>query len=218
MASLVLGHAKRRSVLLAAALAALLLVIGVAAYAVWSNARSSEARVAKLQNQHMEANVSLTAIRANVYRSAILTRDYLLDWDPAHTDDYVRQFKIIQTSTESSLRSLEASGLDEEQRGAVRRLRAELATYWDPTEIMLDWSPEQMRAQRAKMLRQRVGRRREIFALTEAVERLMATNFENERHRLTTAAHDFRTSLGLTTCIALLLGLGIAGGTFARMR
>ncbi len=49
----------RRSILLAAALAALLLVIGVSAFAVWWSARSSQERVAALQNAHMQAGVAL---------------------------------------------------------------------------------------------------------------------------------------------------------------
>ena len=67
------------------------------------------------------------------------------------------------------------------------------------------------------MLRQRVRKRQEIFALAEQVEQLVTANFVKERQRITTADQEFRTSLGWTTGIALLLGLAIAGGTLARM-
>ena len=207
----------RRSIWLAAALAALLLVISVSAFAVWWSARSSQERVAALQNAHMQAGVKLAAIRANVYLNAILTRDYLLDPDASHAQQYIDQFNTIQTNTEESFRSLEASGLDEKQKAALNRLHNELATYWDPTEVVLDWSPEEKRAQRAEMLRQRVRRRQEIFGLAEQVENLVTANFVRERERITTADREFRISLGWTTGIALLLGLAIAGGTLARM-
>ena len=107
--------------------------------------------------------------------------------------------------------------MDEAQKAALNHLREELAAYWDPTEVILDWSPEEKRAQRAEMLRQRVGKRQEIFALAEQVEQLVTTNFVKERQRITTADQEFRTSLGWTTGIALLLGLAIAAGTLARM-
>jgi signal transduction histidine kinase len=207
----------RRSILLAAALAALLVVIGVSAFAVWRNARNSQEHVAALQNAHMEAGVALASIRANVYLNAILTRDYLLDQDPSHATQYFEQFAAIQAKTEESFRALRASGLDAEQEAALNHLHEELATYWDPTEVVLDWSPEEKRAQRAEMLRQRVRRRQEIFALAEQAERLVTTNFVKERQKITTADREFRISLGWTTGIALLLGLGIAGGTLARM-
>ena len=207
----------RKSILLAAALAALLLVISLSAFAVWWSARNSQERVGALQSAHMQAGVALAAIRANVYLNAILTRDYLLDSDWSHAQQYIDQFNTIQTNTEESFRSLEASSLDENQKAALNHLRRELATYWDPTEVVLDWSPEEKRVQRAEMLRQRVRRRQEIFALAEQAENLVTANFVRERQRITTADREFRISLGWTTGIALLLGLAIAGGTLARM-
>lgn len=207
----------RRSILLAVALAALLLVIGASAFAVWWNARSSQERVGASQKAHMQAGVELAAIRANVYLNAILTRDFLLDSDSTHAQQYIDQFELIQANTEKSFRTLEALGLDDEQKVALNQLRKELTAYWDPTEVVLDWNPEEKRAQRAEMLRQRVRRRQEIFALAEQVERLVTANFTRERQRITTADHEFRVSLGWTTGIALLLGFAIAGGTLARM-
>jgi hypothetical protein len=207
----------RRSVLLAVGLAALLLLIGTSAFVVWWNARNSQERVAALQNAHMQTGVALAAIRANVYLNAILTRDYLLDPDASHGQQYVNQFSAIQAKTQESFRTLEGSGLDDEQKKAVSHLRQELAAYWDPTEVILDWTPEEKRAQRAAILRQRVRRRQEIFALAEQVESLVTANFVRERQRITSADREFRMSLGWITGVAMLFGLGIAGGTLTRM-
>ena len=113
----------RRSIFLAAALAALLLVIGVSAFAVWSNARNSQERVAALQKAQIEAGVALAAIRANVYLNAILTRDYLLDLDASHAQQYVDQFNSIRAKTDESFRTLEASGQDDQQKAALKQLR-----------------------------------------------------------------------------------------------
>jgi len=189
----------RRSILLAAALAALLLVIGVSAFAIWWTARISQDRVARLQNAHMRAGVALSAIRANVYLNAILTRDYLLDSDASHARQYINQFNRIQANTDDSFGTIEALGLDNGQRSAIARLRRELAEYWDPTQVVLDWSPEEKRTQRAEMLAQRVRRREEIFALADQAERLMAANFEKERQRITSEDREFNVSLGWTT-------------------
>ena len=207
-----------RSILLALALAALLLVIGASSFAVWWSARTSQERVAALQNAHMQAGVALAAIRANVYLSAILTRDYLLDSDTSHAPQYIDQFNRIRANTEDSFRILEALGLDDAQKTALNQLRKELNKYWDPTEVILDWSPEEKRAQRSEMLHQRVRRRQEIFALAEQVENLVSANFTRERQRITSADEEFRMSVGWTTGIALLFGFAIAGGTLVRLR
>jgi len=207
----------RRSILLAAGLAALLLIIGVSAFAIWWNAKHSQDRVAALQRAHMQAGLALASIRANVYLNAILTRDYLLDPDSSHAQRYVDQFKAIQADTEESFRTLDSSRLDDEQKGALRELQNELTAYWDPTEVVLDWSPEEKRTQRSEMLRQRVRRREEIFALAAQVEHLVSANFSKERQRITNLDQEFRMSLGWTTGFALLFGFAIAGGTLARM-
>jgi len=165
----------------------------------------------------MEAGQALATLRANVYLNAILTRDYLLDSDPAHAQQYIDQFNRIRENTEDSFRTLDALGLEDEQKPALNKLREELSAYWDPTEVVLDWSPEEKRAQRSEMLRQRLRRREEIFALAGQVESLVTANFTRERQRITTADQEFRMSLGWTTGIALMFGLAIAGGTLARM-
>ncbi len=207
----------RRSIVLAVALAGLLLVIAASAFAVWWNAKNSQDRVASLQSAHIDVAVALATIRANVYLNAILTRDYLLDSDPTHAQVYFDQFERIQAKTEDSFRTLDTLGLDSQQKNALNELRKQLRAYWDPTEVVLDWSPQEKRAQRSEMLRQRVRRRQEIFALAEQVERLVTANFTRERQRIMTADQEFRNSLGWTTGFALLLGLAIAGGTLARM-
>jgi signal transduction histidine kinase len=207
----------RRSILLTVAFSALLLVIAASAFAVWRNATNALNRVAALHYSHMQAGSALSSIRANVYLTGILTRDYLLDPDPVHAQQYSDQFNSIRESTEDSFRILGAGSPDEEQRAALERLRRELDAYWDPTEIALDWTPDEKRAHHNRVLRQRIRRRTEIFALTDQVDKLMTANFLRERQRLTNANREFQSSLGWTTGIALVFGFGIAGVTLARM-
>ena len=207
----------RRSFLLAAAFAALLVVIGMSAFAVWRNATTAQTRVAALQNAHMQAGAALATIRTNVYLTGILTRDYLLDPDLTHAPQYIDQFKQIQAATDRAFKVLESTGQDSQQRAALHKLRSELDLYWDPTEIVLDWTPEEKRARRYYVLRQRVRRRQEIFALAGQVESLISNNFARERQRITSADREFRASLGWITGISLVLSIGIVVATLFRM-
>ena len=208
---------RRSTIFLAVAFAALLLVIAASAFAVWRNATVAQMRVAEPHSAHMRAGSALASIRANVYSTGILARDYLLDVDASHVQQYIDQFQTIRDSTQQAFQTLGASSQDDLQRQALRRLRSELELYWDPTEIMLDWTPEEKRAQRAQVLRQRVRRRQDIFALAGQVEKLITDNFIRERARLTTADRDFRNSLGWITGIALLLSSCIAALALSRM-
>jgi signal transduction histidine kinase len=209
---------RQRSVFLVAALASLLLVIAGTAFVLWSNATRSQERVATLQTTYSETAAALADIRANVYLAAILTRDYLLDPDPSHARPYIDQFDAIRSGTERDLATIEKSGLDESQRLAVKKLREGLGLYWNSTQTVLDWTPEEKRAQRLDMLRNRVRRREEIFALAGDIERLVGANFQHQRSRITSADQDLRTSLGLTTLLFLVAGFAISGATLTRMR
>ncbi len=207
----------RRSIFLAVAFAALLFVTGVSSLAVWRNAREARERLARLHEAHMRAGSALVTIRTNVYRTAILNRDYLLDPDPGNAQQYIEQFSAIHGSTEQALRTVESSGLGDEQLAAVGKLRHELERYWDPTEIMLDWTPAEKRVQRAQMLKERLKLRKEVFNLANQVEDMIAANFAAERQRTASADRDFEASLAWTSLAALLLGMAIAAATVFRM-
>ena len=207
----------RKPMLLGSAFAALLLVIGISCFAVWRSATLAQQRVAALHDAHTQAGAALSAIRANVYLTAVLTRDYLLDQDPSRAPQYIEQFTSIRNDTERSFRLLQSTAGDEQQRQALAKLSAEVNSYWDPTETALDWTPEEKRAQRNALLRQRLHRRQEIFELVRRAEDLMSTNFRRERQRVTRADQEFRSSLVWITFAALAFGFVIAGTTLARM-
>src|SRR5262245_7769865 len=103
------------SVVLVSSFVALLLVIAGAAFEVWRNARSAQEHVAALHRAHLEAGGALAGIRASVYLTGILTRDYLLDSEPGHEEQYIRQFEDIRSKTEQSFKTLEALGGDDQK-------------------------------------------------------------------------------------------------------
>jgi signal transduction histidine kinase len=200
------------------AFAALLCVSALAAWGVWRNAREAQAQIAALHARDLRTHDALAAIRSSVYLIAILTRDYLLDPDLASVRDYVNQFNAIQASAKSNFETLNQAAQDDAQRSTVILLRMQLEAYWDTTQVMLDWSPEQKQAQRTDLLRQRMHRRQEIFALTERIEQLTSQTSAEERERIAAADRGFQSSLTWIAGGALLLGLGISGFTLARMR
>ena len=207
----------RKPIFLAFGFAALLLVLALSAFSVWRNATVAQERVSSLHEAHMRTGAVLATIRSNVYLIALLTRDYLLDSEPAQAQHYVEQLNDIRKATEESFHVLEWPGQSLEERAAVQKLEREFGAYWDPTEIALDWTPAEKRAQRDEVLKQRVRRREEVFALTSQVEQLTTENYRRERERITGLDRDFRSSLGWTSGVALLLGLGIAIATMGRM-
>jgi signal transduction histidine kinase len=202
----------RRSILLALAFSSLLLITAGAVFAVWQGAGAAQREVAALHRGHLEAGDALASIRANVFLGGILTRDYLLDADPSHAARYARQFDEIRSGTERNFRTLAAPESNQPEKAAIENLRREVNRYWDPTEIALDWSPEEKAARRRGVLDERVRHREEIVELATQLEGLMSANFTAERARITSADRRFRSSLAWTAVLALLLvsGIGVA--------
>jgi signal transduction histidine kinase len=207
----------RRSNLLAFAFASLLLIIGGAAFAIWRGAEKARRETATLHSEHLAAGEALASIRANVFLSGILTRDYLLDPDPSQAARYADQFNSIRLNTERSFQTLSELGHSPEEKMALERLHGEVNSYWDPTKIVLNGTPGEMKARRTAFLEDRVRHREEIVDLASQVEQLMTANFSSERERITSADDQFQRSLAWTTVLALVLGLGIAAATVTHM-
>lgn len=208
---------KRTSILLAFAFTGLLTIIGAAAVAIWYGAGSAQREVNALHSTHLAAGDALATIRANVFLAGILTRDYLLDPDPSTSARYAAQFDTIRNDTDRSFRTLVASSQGDEERRTLNELRKEVSGYWDPTTTALNWTSLQKAANRTAFLQDRIRHREEIVELAGRVEQLMSANFAAEKSRITSANARFESSLGWTTGVALLLALGIAGATLARM-
>jgi signal transduction histidine kinase len=206
-----------KSLLLGVAFGALLVVLALSAIAVWRSATIAQNHVAELHAASTKATTALSAIRSDIYLTAILTRDYLLDPDRSGVPQYMRQFEEIQSDIQKGFSVLESTIQDEQQRRALSRLREELNAYVSPTETALDWTPQEKSAHGYAVLRQRVHRRQEIFGLVQQAETLIGNNFDRERQRITRADEDFRRSFAWITGAALGIGLGIASLTLTRM-
>lgn len=208
----------RKSVLLAAAFAALLLVIGVSSVVSWQTSASTRQTINTLHEAHLKSGIALASIQSDVFQSGVLIRDYLLDADPRTLKSYIAQFDEIRGNTKRNFDVLKSFAQDAAQRSAIEDLESKLQAYWDPTEVALDWTPEEKAARRSHLLRQKVRKREEIARLAKDVEELIATNFARERNRVSEAQRHARVLLSLSTAIALVLGFAIAGLTLLRMR
>jgi signal transduction histidine kinase len=208
----------RKSILLGAAFGGLVVMIALLAVGVWRSAKSAQERIAELHGASNAVATALSNIRSDVYLTAILTRDYLLDADRSRVPQYLAQFVKIRRSLETAFSVLQSAAQDEEQRKALSRLHNEVEGYLRPTETALDWTPQQKHRLGSAVLRQRVSRRQEIFALVNRAETLIGANFEREHQRITHADGDFRRSFVLITAAALGIALVIAGLTLSRMR
>ncbi len=207
----------RRSIFLVTAFAALLAICGGAAWAVWRNTRDAQANATRIHERDMAIHEALAQVRSDLYLTAILARDALLE-DFATPADYVKQLDELKEGTDTALLALRARISGPELEDATGKLEAELRAYHDATEALLAWTPQQRLSERQNALRLRVGRRRDILALTKRIETLTVKSSAEQKELIADADKYFRTSLGWIAGVALLLGSGVAAFTFFRMR
>lgn len=207
----------RRSIFIAAAFAALFVISGAAGWAVWTNTRRAQEEASALHRHDTEVREALVDVQTNVYMTAILARDFLLDSDVTD-DDYVGQFASMRTRIASNLGVLRQSLTDPESQTTLARLTAEVDEYNAITEELFRLNPLRSTADRDEVLRRRTGRRRDILSLTERLASLAAQSSGNEEALLAEADESFRSSLGYIAGMTLLLGLGVALLTLVRMR
>jgi signal transduction histidine kinase len=211
------GVRLRKSYLLAAAFATLVLVIAITGLAAWQKGTLLMHHVTEVHSTHKRAGDALQRIRENGYLVSILIRDYLLDPDAAHTQVYIDQFQGIQAETQEAFKVLQKMGLDNAQRKALEELRGGLLLHWDPTEIALDLTPEEKAARRTQLLRQRVRRREEIFQLAAQVQHLLDENLKREQAGIAKAEEGFAMFLWWSTLAGSILAVGIAAVTLIRL-
>jgi signal transduction histidine kinase len=210
----------RRTALLAGAFAALLLVTGFSGFAIWRNATNAQAKISSLYNTHVEAETALASMRANVYLTGILTRDYLLDPQSGRAkEDKLRLQGIGNRISEEFrlLRSAARAAKNDDELAALDQLEKGVDAYWDSTLQMLDWPTALVRRQRSDFLRARVSRRDQIDQFAGKVEALMSSGFSRTKEQMAHTDLQFRSSLAWTACIALFLCIGIAGTAMFRM-
>lgn len=206
-----------RSISLIAAFGALLVISCGAAWAIWSNTQSAQDSAARLHRRDLTIQAALDEVRSNVFLSAILARDFLLEDAPSNVD-YAQQFTALHARTEASLRTLSEQNISDELQSPVRQLTTELEEYARSNDLLVSWTPRQRMELRENALRQRVGRRRDILALTDRIATVSAESSSRQRTLSQAGDRTFRVSLAWIAGIALLLGAGVAGFAVHRMR
>ena len=205
----------RRSTLLAAAFAALLVISAVAALAVWRNTRTAQAEAASLYQQEFAVQTALADLRSGVYLSAILVRDLLLE--PGDPADRNTQFEEIGVRIRRGLSVLNEVLKTSDARLSLARLTSELESYNKSTEDILKLSRADQAQRRSDILRARTDVRREILQLTEIIETVARQNSEQERGVMEAGNAAFRSSLAWIVGIGLFLGAGVTALAWTRM-
>jgi len=121
---------------LVAGFGALLLLIGVAgvdALAVLRAVRTSETQV---RDAYLRRDSLVEDIRAGIYQSATVVRDYLLAGAAADARQETERWRDVRSKTEAAIQAYSVD-MDARARPLFNTLRADLASYWQLQEDVL---------------------------------------------------------------------------------
>lgn len=176
-----------------------------------------EVRNDQIRRDYFNRDRILEQLKSDIYQSGTYVRDFLLDPDPVHAEIHKQEFDAARSRIEAMLAEYDGM-LRPEERGPFSRFTAELKEYFDSLQPALNWNASDRRKLGYRFMRDSLlPRRMVIVHLADQISRV------NERQMRVGAAQvaelfgSFRQSLIGLLVLTLVIGLGLAGLSIARI-
>ena len=175
---------------------------GVDALRIMHQAEMSNTEIRRM---FLLRNHALGEIRAGIYVSGTLARDYLLANASASADAQRNQLRVTERQTDAALATYSRS-LTPSESDTFRSLSAEVHTYWRVLDLLLEPDREAQRRSSAYFYNQLLLRRTAMLDLADRIERWNEQEARASDEKLVVMFDGFRFRL------LLILGLSVAGG------
>ena len=194
----------------AVGLASLLLLV---VYSVWIASEKAQAiytRLDHLNSHHRQVETKLRRLRSDVHLSGIFVRDYLLDTEREHAEEYqekLADFRRANLATLAELRALSEPAHQER----IQKLQSQLDEYWRAFDPLIDWTITEKITLSARFLRSEViPRRAAVMQIADEIEQLNNANLAAQGEEVTRQQESFRAELYGLLWRALVLGVVVA--------
>jgi signal transduction histidine kinase len=199
-------------------LASLLMLV---VYSVWTTSERAQdiyTQLDRLNSHHRDVEAKLRRLRSDVHLSGIYVRDYLLDTEREHAQDYqdrIAEFRTANLATLAELRALVGG----EQSERIQSLQKQLDEYWRAFDPLIDWTIMEKITLSGRFLRREVIPRREaVLVMAEDIEKLNNANLAAQGAEVTRQQAAFRSELYGLLWRTLLLGVVVALAAVIRLR
>jgi signal transduction histidine kinase len=202
----------------AIALASLLVLVVYTVTTASRKAKEIYRRLDQVNTHHREVEAKLRRLRSDVHLSGIFVRDYLLDTEREHADDYQQQLAEYRRANRATFAELRVLAGDNEAE-RIGNLQSQLEDYWRAFEPLIDWTIAEKVTLSARFLRREVIPRREaVFNIAEEIEELNNANLAAQGVEVTRQQAALRSELYTLLWRSLALGLFLAGTAVIRLR
>jgi signal transduction histidine kinase len=197
-------------VILFLAFGSLLLLVAILGISAYRRSDLIYREVTSIQYAYRQRTNILNEIQSDIYLSAILLRDYLLDPAVPSGIEQRRQLLELHRLLEERLGRLEQLSTAQD-RDSLKQLSRELESYWNALDPLFEPSAELRAADRFSFLRQQVlPRRTALLEITRRIKEVDATSLTQEQLRITTSWESYRKHLRWLFAYALALALSTA--------
>jgi signal transduction histidine kinase len=177
-----------------------------------------EASSAQIRRGFLQRDDVLDRLRANLYRSSIDLRDFLLHADPQLADS--RRAEIQRTALEvaADLREYRRDAPPTEA-AAVDELQRDVDIYYSLVEPVLGWDADTRRTQGPDYLRRQIfPRRQQLLQISESIRAMDARQLASGESTVAAVFTAFRRELIVITLLTTLFGLALALFTIGRVQ
>ena len=195
-------------------LLALMLVAGADALLVLRKVRTSDTQVRDL---YLRRSRALDEVRAGIYQSAIVMRDYLLANDHTVAQSLMADWSGIRRRTDSALADC-AGTLDPAEAAPFRTLQSEVQVYWKLLEFISEMQTKDRRKRGADYFSSELVRRRTaMLDLVDRIDRISTRELTSGDAKLNATFDGLRLRLILMLGVTLGVGVLLAAFTIWRM-
>jgi signal transduction histidine kinase len=173
-----------------------------------------ETNNAQIRQEFLYRERTLEQVRAGLYESGNLIRDYTaIDSGPQAQQVLRTELESIQNQTTAELQACIRS-LQPGKKEPFERLDAELGKYWSTVGSIFALGDKEHKSQSTSALRNNVlSQHAEILAITKEISTVNDDEFKETERRIEAVFAQFRRRLLAVTATAFSLGLILAGAT-----
>jgi signal transduction histidine kinase len=193
-----------RSVL--AGFAGLLILMGALAVDSAKQTRTVSATSDALRKDSRDRDALLDQLRTDIYRSATLVRDYMLERDDIRAESQRAELQRIRARVADSLSRYESSAPQEEKE-AIRGLKQHAESYWTSLTPALDWNRRARTGQGEFFLRGTiVPMRDELVQFVKQINELDERALNQAEARIQSVQARFQRRVNVLSMLGLVLG------------
>ena len=196
----------------------LLALVGLSTAALHRRMGQVYAEVAGIQQRERENGQILNQLRSELYQTAILIRDYLLEPSAEAAASERQDLEALRTSIQKHVREVERA-VQAEKLKTSAGLREAILNYWASMDPIFQWTPGDKAAQgRAFLRRSVVPYRDAVLAAAQRIGELSARQTWERQQQILQTQEDLKADLRKIVAITLLIGAVVALFSILRTR